>query len=97
MIKYAREDTHYLLYIYDRMRNELIRRGNQQLNLLHSVLNRSRDICLKKYEKHLFREDSYLRLYRKHKRPLNPQQVRIHVCMCATYDVPAYLSFYETM
>ena len=75
MIKYAREDTHYLLYIYDRMRNELIRRGNQQLNLLHSVLNRSRDICLKKYEKQLFREDSYLRLYQKHKRPLNPQQV----------------------
>ena len=75
MIKYAREDTYYLLYIYDRMRNELIRRGNQQLNLLHSVLNRSRDICLKKYEKQLFREDSYLRLYQKHKRPLNPQQV----------------------
>ena len=45
MIKYAREDTHYLLYVYDRMKNELIRRGNKQLNLLHNVLNRSKDIC----------------------------------------------------
>ena len=75
MIKYAREDTHYLLYVYDRMKNELIRRGNKQLNLLHNVLNRSKDICLKRYEKQIFCEDSYRKLYLKHKRPLNPQQV----------------------
>ena len=82
MIKYAREDTHYLLYIYDRMRNELIRREK-------NVLNRSRDICLKKYEKQLFQEDNYLRLYRKHKRPLNPQQVRVHVCTCVAQEILA--------
>jgi exosome complex exonuclease RRP6 len=29
MLKYAREDTHYLLHIYDRMRIELLERGNQ--------------------------------------------------------------------
>jgi exosome complex exonuclease RRP6 len=27
MIKYAREDTHFLLYIYDCMRKELIEKG----------------------------------------------------------------------
>ena len=27
MMKYAREDTHYLLYIYDCLRKELIERG----------------------------------------------------------------------
>jgi exosome complex exonuclease RRP6 len=27
MLKYAREDTHYLLHIYDRMRIELLERG----------------------------------------------------------------------
>lgn len=75
MIKYAREDTHYLLYIYDRMRNELIRRGNKQNNLLHSVLDQSRDVCLKQYRKPMFTEDAFLKLYHKHKRTFNPQQV----------------------
>ena len=47
MIKYAREDTHYLLYIYDRMRNELIRRSNIGTdNLLNTVIERSTEICL---------------------------------------------------
>lgn len=27
MLKYAREDTHYLLYIYDRMRADLLEAG----------------------------------------------------------------------
>ena len=30
MLKYAREDTHYLLYIYDCLRKELIEKGIQQ-------------------------------------------------------------------
>ena len=48
MIKYAREDTHYLLYIYDRMRNELMRRSNTGTdNLLKTVIERSTEICLK--------------------------------------------------
>ena len=51
MIHYAREDTHYLLYIYDRMRRELIERGNETNNLLRAVLDRSRDICKRAYEK----------------------------------------------
>jgi hypothetical protein len=49
MIKYAREDTHYLLYIYDRLRNDLVARGNASNNLILAVLNRSKAICLKKY------------------------------------------------
>ena len=75
MEKYAREDTHFLLYIYDRLRNELIRRGNKQNNLLRSVITRSRDICLKRYEKPGFHEDDYLKLYGKNKQPMNATQV----------------------
>ena len=45
--KYAREDTHYLLYIYHKMKNELIERGNNSNNLLISVLQRSAQICTK--------------------------------------------------
>lgn len=47
MVHYAREDTHYLLYICDRLHNELIKHGNANNNLLQSVYSRSRDICLK--------------------------------------------------
>ena len=37
MERYAREDTHYLLYIYQRMRNELIRRSTKDVNLTAEV------------------------------------------------------------
>ena len=75
MVKYAREDTHYLLYIYDRMTNELIRRGNERGNLIRSVLDNSRSICAKPYVKPVTNDDSYLKLYFKHKRQFNSQQV----------------------
>ena len=45
LVKYAREDTHYLLYIYDKMKNELLDQGNQQKNLLLSTIQRSTQIC----------------------------------------------------
>ena len=65
---YAREDTHYLLYIYDRMRNELIRRSNTQSNLINLVLTNSRHISLKLYIKPVMSEDSYLKLCKKFRR-----------------------------
>ncbi len=46
-IDYARQDSHYLLYIYDLMRNELIEKGNQLNNLITAVYQRSVDLCLK--------------------------------------------------
>ncbi|KAK3729819.1 hypothetical protein QZH41_016093, partial [Actinostola sp. cb2023] len=77
MSHYAREDTHYLLYMYDRLRNELIRSGNAQNNLLLSVYQRSKVVALKKYERPLFTSQSYLNLYTKQRRPLNPQQLQV--------------------
>ena len=47
LVKYAREDTHYLLYIHDRMRGELMKRGNEHSNLLRSAIQRSTEICAK--------------------------------------------------
>lgn len=47
MLNYARDDTHYLLYIYDKMRLELWERGNEQPTQLQVEWQRSRDICLK--------------------------------------------------
>ncbi|KAL1923207.1 uncharacterized protein VTP21DRAFT_9583 [Calcarisporiella thermophila] len=51
MLRYARSDTHYLLYVFDRLRNELIQHSNAELNLLHATLQRSRDTSSKCYEK----------------------------------------------
>ena len=47
LISYAREDTHYLLYIYDVLKKTLLERGNVNKNLLHSVLTESTNLCLK--------------------------------------------------
>ena len=64
MLRYAREDTHFLLYIYDMMRNELIERGKQAnvhnpLQMLKQTLHKSNALCLKTYEKPLTKDFNY--------------------------------------
>lgn len=63
MLKYAREDTHYLLYIYDCMKNDLLHRDNGQTSLLLSAFQKSNHLCMKKYEKPRFTEESYKEFY----------------------------------
>ncbi|XP_035205235.1 exosome component 10-like, partial [Stegodyphus dumicola] len=75
MLKYAREDTHYLLYIYDCLKNDLITNGNEMKNLLHSTFERSKMICLKRYQKPVFSDDKYLELYKKSKKTFNAKQL----------------------
>eukprot|EP01016_Furgasonia_blochmanni_P007886 TRINITY_DN13167_c0_g1_i12.p1 TRINITY_DN13167_c0_g1~~TRINITY_DN13167_c0_g1_i12.p1 ORF type:complete len:441 (+),score=82.23 TRINITY_DN13167_c0_g1_i12:273-1595(+) len=52
MLRYAREDTHYLLYIYD---------------MLRSVLNRSKEISLKKYKKPILETQGYYNILQRNK------------------------------
>nr|XP_009936829.1 PREDICTED: exosome component 10 [Opisthocomus hoazin] len=75
MMQYARGDTHYLLYVYDKVREALWERGNEQPTQLKVAWQRSKDICLKKYIKPLFTDESYLELYKKQKKHLNTQQL----------------------
>lgn len=75
MVRYAREDTHYLLYICDCMHNELLTSGNAISNLLQSVYSRSTDVCLKRYEKPLFTSESFQKVLEKHKKTFNTEQV----------------------
>lgn len=54
MFNYARSDTHFLLYVYDKMRNELIDRSNasqEDGNLIEVVLKKSREEALQRYER----------------------------------------------
>jgi exosome complex exonuclease RRP6 len=55
LFDYARSDTHYLLYIFDCMRNELIERSNLALpnhegDKLWDVLQKSSETALQRYE-----------------------------------------------
>jgi len=57
MFNYARSDTHFLLYIYDNMRNELIDKSNASEdgnNLINVVLEESKKEALKKYERPIY-------------------------------------------
>jgi len=54
MFDYARSDTHFLLYIFDRMRNLLLERGNGQREFVESVLQKSEKTCLRTYLKELY-------------------------------------------
>lgn len=47
MIKYAQADTHYLLYVYDRLRADLFDAANGQPGLVQVVWSKSKDLCLK--------------------------------------------------
>lgn len=54
MFDYARSDTHFLLYIYDNMRNELIEKSKtsqEDGDLIGYVMNRSKEETLQRYER----------------------------------------------
>ena len=63
MLRYARLDTHYLLYLFDIMRKKLWYYGNckSSQNLLE-VLGKSRDVCLGRYTKERYDPLGYLKL-----------------------------------
>lgn len=49
MLHYARSDTHFLLYVYDQLRNSLLERAQGKQDLVRQVLKRSEDTALKLY------------------------------------------------
>lgn len=64
MLKYAREDTHYLLFIYDTMINELIDRGKKSNSInphqyFKQTLHKSNALSLKAYEKPVVKDFNY--------------------------------------
>lgn len=75
LIKYAREDTHYLLYIKDVLKNELIESANGQSNILRAVYDMSTDICKRTYVKPIWTEESCLNMYRKSQKMFNNKQM----------------------
>ncbi|XP_055388236.1 exosome component 10 isoform X2 [Condylostylus longicornis] len=74
LINYARQDTHYLIYIAHKLRNELLDHANG-LNMLKAVYMSCRDICRKKYVKPVTSEDSFLDMYKRSKRTFDNRQL----------------------
>ncbi|KAI5640332.1 HRDC domain-containing protein [Phthorimaea operculella] len=75
LVEYARMDTHYLLYIWRRMKAELLEAGAGQPTLLLSVFEQSRQICGQTYKKEVVDDTSHMRLYVRSKKSFNSQQM----------------------
>ena len=61
MLYYARSDTHYLLYIYDRVRNDLIAASEApgaDKNYIEQALERSRELSLSRHEHPGYNEET---------------------------------------
>lgn len=61
MFFYARADTHFLLYIYDNIRNELAERSNPNVpdeNRIEIVLTKSKETSLQRYEPQVYNTES---------------------------------------
>jgi len=61
MFYYARSDTHFLLYIFDKVRNELIDSSvptDPERDLMRHVLNNSKEVALQRYEVSVYDPDN---------------------------------------
>jgi len=81
MIKYAREDTHYLLYIYDELRKKIIAKAGETnsnpIESLKSILNKSRVICSKSYRKPKLKSDHYYDIMNRNKPILTTKKFQL--------------------
>ncbi|XP_018374950.1 PREDICTED: exosome component 10 [Trachymyrmex cornetzi] len=75
LMKYAREDTHYLLYVKDMLKNELIDTANGKSNVLKAVYDQSAEICKRTYVKPIWTEESCMNMYRKSQKSFNNKQI----------------------
>ncbi|XP_010527545.1 PREDICTED: protein RRP6-like 2 [Tarenaya hassleriana] len=92
MIRYAREDTHYLLYIYDLMRIKLQtvpKEDEQSDSPLIEVYKRSYEVCMQLYEKELLTENSYLHIYGLQGADFDAMQLAIVAGLCQWRDAIA--------
>jgi ribonuclease D len=85
MLLYARQDTHYLLYVYDLMRNELVEKSRLLRSatvhdppaLLIDSWHRSRTVALRVYEKPRVTESSHVDLCKTNGWLLSDTQMRV--------------------
>ncbi|KAH8340929.1 hypothetical protein KR059_009787 [Drosophila kikkawai] len=74
LVDYARQDTHFLIYVYERMTNDLLQQQTEP-GLLNTVYQMSTDVCKKRYSKPHIGPESHLDLVRKTKRSFDNRQL----------------------
>lgn len=96
MLYYARSDTHYLLYIYDRMRNDILSRSDPNtFNLLNVALSRSAETSLKLYKKDIYDSENgegpsgWKNTLRRYSRPMSVHQFAVYRALHAWRDQTA--------
>jgi ribonuclease D len=81
MLKYAREDTHYLLYIYDILRKKLIYKSSLKnediLSSFFLTYKKSNELCLKQYIKPPVKSQEYYQLLSRNISVLNKRNMSI--------------------
>ncbi|KAK9061482.1 hypothetical protein SSX86_018663 [Deinandra increscens subsp. villosa] len=89
MLRYAREDTHYLLYIYDLLKRRLLSSStdpDRPEALLAEVYQRSYDLCMQLYQKEIPTENLYRNIYGLYDADLSGQQLAIVAGLCEWRD-----------
>lgn len=74
MLFYARSDTHFLLFVYDNLRNELLERSGGKPDTLQTVWSKSATTALNLYEKETVNQESAWALARKWNKGLYGKQ-----------------------
>ena len=69
-----------------RLRVELLEKGNAQANLLRAVWDRSRDVSLQRYEKSVYDAGMAMALYNKNSRALSSRQLSVFKALHAWRD-----------
>ena len=77
MLDYARGDTHYLLYIWDRIRNDLLKQGKRGMSFMKQILASSNKRCQLLYVKEKYNENEWKSIAGKYNKPLNNRQVAV--------------------
>ena len=84
MVRYARQDTHYLLYVFDRIRIDL---EKQNIGTVREIFKRSRELSLMQYRKRDFDEEDYMNIYKKkNRKKFNSQQLEAFKLLFAWRD-----------
>jgi len=86
MLKYARMDTHFLLFIYDKIRGLLLERDSGGERLLRSALSMSRQVAQLQYEKQVFSADSHLSVLNRSGRVMSVHQTAVFAAVFAWRD-----------
>jgi len=92
MLDYARSDTHFLLYIYDNVRNELRRKSTDEVDLTKAMLINSKETSRKVYETEAYDSETgtgsngWAQLLRRNPTIFTPEQFAVFKAVHAWRD-----------